>query len=155
MTMTDVTLKERLTADVKQAMKDRDTALRDTLRLVLSSIKNAEIEKRADLAEDDVLAVLRKEVKQRQDSIDQYQKAGRTDLADHEVMEMEIIQRYLPQQMSDEELAAFVTAGIAETGASGPRDMGKVMGLLNARAGNRIDGRRLSTAVRGALANQS
>lgn len=151
--MTDITLKERVTADMKQAMKDRDNDLRDTLRLILSSIKNAEIDKRADLTVDEGLAVLRKEAKQRQDSIDQYRAAGRDDLADREAMELAIIERYLPQQMSDDELAAFVAAGVEESGATSPKDMGKVMGLLNRRTENRVDGRRLSAAVRDALAN--
>ncbi len=152
--MTDTTLKDQVTTDMKQAMKDRDNDLRDTLRLILSSIKNAEIDKRADLTVDEGLAVLRKEAKQRQDSIEQYRAAGRDDLADREAMELAIIERYLPQQMTDEELAAFVAAGIAESGASTPKEMGKVMGLLNRRTENRVDGRRLSAAVREALAAQ-
>ncbi|HYI24855.1 MAG TPA: GatB/YqeY domain-containing protein [Thermomicrobiales bacterium] len=150
--MSDITLKDQVTADMKQAMKDRDTSLRDTLRLILSSIKNAEIDKRSDLTADESQAVLRKEGKQRQDSIEQYRAAGREDLASQEELELSIIERYLPQQMTDEELAAFVQAGIAETGASSPKEMGKVMGLLNARTENRVDGRRLSAAVREALA---
>jgi uncharacterized protein YqeY len=148
-----MTLKEQVTDDMKQAMKDRDNDLRDTLRLILSSIKNAEIEKRGDLTADEGLAVLRKEAKQRQDSIEQYRSAGRDDLADHETMELTVIERYLPQQMSDEELTAFVAAGIEEAGASSPKDMGKVMGLLNGRTNNRVDGRRLSGAVREALSS--
>jgi uncharacterized protein YqeY len=150
--MSDMTLKDQVTADMKQAMKDRDTSLRDTLRLILSSIKNAEIDKRSDLTAEESQAVLRKEGKQRQDSIEQYRAAGREDLAEREELELSIIQRYLPQQMTDEELVAFVQAGIEETGASSPKEMGKVMGLLNARADNRVDGRRLSAAVREALA---
>lgn len=150
--MTDISLRDHITNDMRQAMKDRDNDLRDTLRLMLSSIKNAEIDKRADLTVDEGLAVLRKEVKQRQDSIDQYRAAGRNDLAEREAMELAIIERYLPQQMTDEELAAFVAAGIEESGAASPKDMGKVMGLLNRRTDNRVDGRRLSSAVRDALA---
>lgn len=150
--MTEMTLKDQVTADMKQAMKDRDTSLRDTLRLILSSIKNAEIDKRSDLTADESLAVLRKEGKQRQDSIEQYRAAGREDLAAKEELELSIIERYLPQQMTDEELKAFVQAGIEESGASSAKDMGKVMGLLNARTNNRVDGRRLSAAVREALA---
>jgi uncharacterized protein YqeY len=150
--MTEMTLKDQVTADMKQAMKDRDTSLRDTLRLILSSIKNAEIDKRSDLTADESLAVLRKEGKQRQDSIEQYRAAGREDLAAKEELELSIIGRYLPQQMTDEELKAFVRAGIEESGASSAKDMGKVMGLLNARTNNRVDGRRLSAAVREALA---
>jgi uncharacterized protein YqeY len=147
-------LKERLTADMKQAMKDRDNELRDTIRLLLSAVKNAEIDKRADLNEDESMAVLRSQAKQRQDSIQQYRDGGRDDLADKEASELAILERYLPQQLSDEELATLVANGISETGAAGPKDMGKVMGLLSKRAGNAVDGRRLSTAVREALAGK-
>ncbi len=151
--MTDLTLKDHVTTDMKQAMKDRDNELRDTLRLILSSIKNAEIDKRDDLTAEESLAVLRKEAKQRQDSIEQYRAAGRDDLADREARELAVIERYLPQQMTDEELAVFVAEGITESGATSPKDMGKVMGLLNPRTESRVDGRRLSAAVREALAN--
>jgi uncharacterized protein YqeY len=147
-------LKERLTNDMKQAMRDRDNELRDTIRLLLSAVKNAEIDKRADLNEDESMAVLRSQAKQRQDSIQQYRDGGRDDLADKEAAELAILERYLPQQLSDEELSALVEAGISETGAVGPKDMGKVMGLLSKRAGSAVDGRRLSTAVREALASK-
>ena len=151
--MPDLTLKDHVPTDMKQAMKDRDNELRDTLRLILSSIKNAEIDKRGDLTAEESLAVLRKEAKQRQDSIEQYRAAGRDDLADREARELAVIERYLPQQMTDEELAVFVAEGITESGATSPKDMGKVMGLLNPRTESRVDGRRLSAAVREALAN--
>ena len=149
---TDTSLKDQLTIDLKQAMKDRDAVLRDTIRYILSAVKNAEIAKRDSLTGDEELALLKTQVKQRQDSIEQYRAGGRDELADKEAAELEVIQRYLPQQMSDDELAAFVAAGIAETGAAGPKDMGKVMGLLNKRAEGRVDGRRLSASVREALA---
>ena len=147
-------LKERLTTDMKQAMKDRDNELRDTIRLLLSAVKNAEIDKRSDLNDDEAMAVLRSQAKQRQDSIQQYRDGGRADLADKEASELAIIERYFPQQLSDDELATLVADGIAETGAAGPKDMGKVMGLLTKRAGNTVDGRRLSTEVREALAGK-
>lgn len=147
-----MTLQEQLSADVKQAMKDRDNELRDTLRFLLSAVKNAEIDKRGPLTDDEELALLRTQAKQRQDSIEQYRAGGRDDLADREAAQLAILERYLPQQMSDDELAAFVQAGVAETGAAGPKDMGKVMGLLNGRSEGRVDGRRLSAAVRAALA---
>ncbi len=147
-------LKERLTTDMKQAMKDRDNELRDTIRLLLSAVKNAEIDKRSDLNDDEAMAVLRSQAKQRQDSIQQYRDGGRADLADKEASELAIIERYFPQQLSDYELATLVAEGIVETGAAGPKDMGKVMGLLTKRAGNTVDGRRLSTEVREALAGK-
>jgi hypothetical protein len=148
-------LVERLTNDMRQAMRDRDAVLRDTLRFVLSVVKNAEIDKRGPLSADEEVAVLRSQAKQRQDAIEQFRAGGRDDLADREAEQLAVLERYLPQQMSDEELAAFVAAGVAEAGASGPKDMGKVMGLLTKRADGRVDGRRLSNAVREALASET
>jgi uncharacterized protein len=147
-----MSLRTRMEEDMKAAMRARDTETRDALRYVLSAVKNAEIDKRAELTEEEDLRLLRMQVKQRQDSIDQFRKGGREDLAEKEEAQVRILERYLPQQMSDEELDEFVRAGISETGAESPKDMGKVMGLLSARAEGRVDGRRLSTAVRNALA---
>jgi len=137
---------------MKAAMKARDSETRDAIRYVLSAVKNAEIEKRGELTEEEELKLIRSQVKQRQDSIEQFRAGGRDDLADKEESQVKILERYLPQQMSDEELEAFVREGIAESGAESPKDMGKVMGLLTPRAEGRVDGRRLSTAVRNALA---
>jgi uncharacterized protein len=96
--------------------------------------------------------LIRSQVKQRQDSIEQFRAGGREDLAEKEESQVRILERYLPQQMDDQELDQFVKAGIAEAGAEGPKDMGQVMGLLTPRSEGRVDGRRLSTAVRNALA---
>jgi uncharacterized protein YqeY len=137
---------------MKAAMKARETERRDAIRYVLSALKNAEIEKRGELTEEDELKLLRSQVKQRMDSIEQFRAGGRDDLAGKEESQVKILEQYLPQQMSDEELDAFVKQGIEQIGASGPQDMGKVMGALNKRAEGRVDGRRLSTAVRNALA---
>lgn len=145
-------LRARLEADVRQAMRDKDTETRDALRYVLAMVKNAEIDRRTALTEAEEIALLRSQVKQRQDSIEQFRGGGREDLAAREEAQVAIIERYLPQQMSDDELAAFVQSGIAEAGAAGPKDMGKVMSLLNPRAAGRVDGRRLSAAVKDALA---
>jgi len=147
-----MSLKEKLTADMKDAMKARDAETRDAIRYVLSALKNAEIDKKGDLSEEEELKLLRSQVKQRQDSIEQFRAGGREDLAEKEESQVRILERYLPQQMSDEELDAFVKQGIAEVGAEGPKDMGKVMGSLTAKADGRVDGRRLSAAVRNALA---
>lgn len=133
-------------------MRDRDATLRDTIRFVLSVVKNAEIDKRGPLTSDEEIAVLRSQVKQRQDAIEQFRAGGREDLVAKEAEQLAVLERYLPQQMDDAELAAFVARGIATTGAAGPKDMGKVMGLLTKRADGRVDGRRLSTAVKDALA---
>lgn len=147
-----MSLRSTLEADLKAAMKARDTETRDVIRYVLSALKNAEIEKRAELTPEEELKLIRAQVKQRQDSIEQFRSGGRDDLADKEEAQVRIIEKYLPQQMDDDELNAFVKQGIAEAGAEGPKDMGKVMGLLTPKTDGRVDGRRLSTAVRNALA---
>lgn len=147
-----MSLQEQLSNDVKQAMRDRDNDLRDTLRFLLSAVKNAEIDKRAPMTEEEEIALLRTQAKQRQDSIDQYRQGGREELAAKEEYQLGVLRRYLPTQMTDEELDAFVQSGIAAAGATSAKDMGKVMGVLSKQAEGRVDGRRLSTAVREALA---
>ena len=147
-----MSLRSQLETDMKAAMKARDTETRDTLRFLLSALKNAEIDRRADLSHEDELKLLRSQLKQRQDSIEQFRAGGREDLVAKEEGQVRVIERYLPQQLDDAELEAFVQAGIAEAGAESPKDMGKVMGLLTARSEGRVDGKRLSAAVRHALA---
>jgi uncharacterized protein YqeY len=146
-----MSLRQRLEADMKDAMKARDTERRDAVRYVLSAVKNAEIDKRGELSEQEEIQLIRSQVKQRQDSIEQFRKGGRNDLAEREESQIKLLEAYLPQQMTDDELAAFVQQGIAETGAEGPKDLGKVMGVLTKAASGRVDGRRLSAAVRDAL----
>lgn len=148
-----MSIRQQMDADLKTAMKERDTETRDALRYVISAFKYAEIDTRKELTPEDELRLVRQQVKQRQDSIEQFRAGDREDLAEKEESQLRILERYLPLQMSDEELNAFVARGIADTGADGPKDMGKVMGLLNKQADNRVDGRRLSTAVKDALAN--
>jgi uncharacterized protein YqeY len=147
-----MSLRTQLETDMKAAMKARDTGTRDTLRYLLSALKNAEIDRRSELSEEDGLKLLRSQLKQRHDSIEQFRSGGREDLAEKEEAQVRVIERYLPQQMDDAELEAFVKAGISEAGAASPKDMGKVMGLLTARSEGRVDGKRLSSAVRNALA---
>lgn len=147
-----MSLRSQLETDMKAAMRARDNERRDAIRYVLSAVKNAEIDKRAELTPDEEVKLIRSQVKQRQDSIEQFRSGGREDLAAKEESQVAILEKYLPQQMSDEELWEFVKQGIAETGAEGPKDMGKVMGALNPRTGGRVDGKRLSSAVRDALA---
>lgn len=144
-------LRDRLTDDLKTAMRSRDVELRDTIRFLLSAVKNVEIEKRQPLTEEEEGAVLRSQAKQRRDAIEQFRAGGRDDLADREAAQLEILERYLPRQMTDAELDAFVQEGITETGAETPKDMGRVMGLLTRQSEGRVDGTRLSAAVRAAL----
>lgn len=145
-------LRTLLEQDMKQAMRDKENEKRDAIRYILAMVKNVEIDKRAPLTPEEEIGVLRSQIKQRQDSIEQFRKGGREDLAAKEASQVAILEKYLPQQMNDEELAAFVRQGVLDAGADSPRDMGKVMGLLNKRSEGRADGRRLSTAVKEALA---
>ena len=147
-----MSLRTQLENDMKAAMRARDNEKRDAIRYVLSAVKNAEIDKRSELTPDEEVKLIRSQVKQRQDSIEQFRSGGREDLAAKEESQVRILEKYLPQQMSDEELNEFVKKGIEETGAEGPQDMGKVMGALTSKTDGRVDGRRLSAAVRDALA---
>ena len=128
-----------------------DVTARETLRFTLAAIKNAEIDKRALLNDVEELDVLKTQAKRRVDSIEQYQAAGRTDLVDRESAQLEVLKRYMPVEMSDEELAALVQSIVADLGASTPRDMGKVMPVAIKMAGDRVSGKRLSDAVKRAL----
>lgn len=123
-------LKNRITEDVKSAMRNKDKERLGTLRLITAAIKQKEVDERIELDDAAVLAVLDKMVKQRKDSIEQYTKAGRTELADKEQAEITIIQEYLPAQLSDAEIDQLIDAAISATGAGGMKDMGKVMGQL-------------------------
>jgi len=150
----DQTLRQRLEADMKTAMRAGDAATRDTVRYILAAVKNAEIEKRGALATADEQAVLRRLGKQLADAVEQYRAGNRAELAQREQAQLDIVQGYLATEMSDEELSALVAAVVAELGASGPKEMGKVMPVLVERAAGRADGRRLSAAAREALAGR-
>jgi len=143
-------LSQQLTDDMKTAMREQDKATLGTIRLLKSSIKNAAIEKGgadAVLTDAEISNVIRKEVKKRQDSIEQYEKAGRAELAETEKIEIGILQRYLPTQLSEEEILKAVDAAIAEVGATSKKEMSLVMKLLQETTGGRADGKALSKAV--------
>jgi uncharacterized protein YqeY len=149
--VTDLTTRQRLEEDLKSAMRAGDATTRDAIRYLLSAVKNAEIDARGTGVAADADAALRKVSKQLADAIDQFRAAGRDDLADHENAQLDVLKRYLPQEMSDDELQAAVSAAIAETGATGPKDMGRVMPIVLATTAGRADGRRVSGAVKDAL----
>jgi uncharacterized protein YqeY len=145
----------RITEDMKTAMRARDTIALETVRALKSAIKYAAIEKLgadADLDDADAIAVVRKEIKKRQDSVQQFESAGRQELADKEKSEIVVLEKYLPAAMSNEELIALVEAVIAELGATSKKDMGKVMKLLGERTEGRADGKTLSSEVSKRLA---
>ncbi len=151
--MTDetATLQDRLQGDLKDAMRNRDVVARESIRFLLSAHHNAEIEKRGPLTGEEEMTLLQRQVKQRVESIEQFEAAGRSDLVVREREQLAVIERYLPAQLSDEELANLVDGAIAESGATESKEMGKVMPILLPRIAGRADGRRVSTAVRARL----
>jgi len=140
----------RIPEDLKAAMKAKDTTALNALRALKTALTNAAIEKGGlgtALEENEVLAAVRKQLKQRQDSIEQFEKAGRTELAATEKAEIAVLERYLPAALSADEIAALIDAAIAETGATGKADMGKVMKIVQERAAGRADGKTLSQEI--------
>ena len=141
-------LKETLSNDMKDAMRQRDTVTRDTIRLLLSAIGYEEKAKRTDALPDDaVLQVLSKQAQQRRDSIEAYQKGDRPDLVAKEEAELAIVTKYLPQPLTADEIAAIVQSAIADASATGPQDMGKVMGRIMPQVRGRADGKQVSALV--------
>ena len=146
-----MSLKEKITEDMKAAMRAKDTARLGTVRLLLSAMKQKEVDERVELTDTDVLSIIEKMLKQRRESIAQYEKAARQDLADVEKAEIGVLSAYLPQQLSEVEVADAIAAAIKESGAAGPKDMGKVMGLLKSRLAGRTDMGKLSGLVKSKL----
>ena len=142
------TLKAQIQEDVKTAMRARDQKRLTALRLITAAIKQVEVDKRIEMDDQAVLAVLDKMVKQRRDSLEQYQCCGRDDLAAQEQFELELISVYLPEALSDDELAALIKQAVADTGASSIRDMGAVMNKLREQVQGRADMKAVSSAVK-------
>ena len=147
-----MTLKEQITEDMKTAMRAKDVERLGTIRLLLAAIKQKEVDDRVMQDDVAVVAIVDKLIKQRKDSIEAFQKAARTDLADKEAAEMKILQAYLPARMSAEEVSAAVKAIVTELGATGPGDMCKVMGAVKAQLTGKADMGQVSAAVKAALA---
>ena len=146
-----MSLKARITEDMKTAMKAKDSARLAATRLLLAAIKQREVDERIELDDAAVTAVIEKLVKQRKDSVTQYEAANRQDLADIEKAEIDILSAYLPEKMSSEEVAAAVAAAVAQTGAKGPADMGKLMGVLKPQLAGKADMAEVSKLVKAAL----
>lgn len=142
-----MSLSERLNDDMKQAMRNQDKFKLSVIRMVRSSIKNLEIDLKRTLNDDEVLDILNRELKQRKDSLQEFEKAGRDDLAESVKAEIEIICEYLPQQLSEEEIKAIVQQTIREIGASSKADMGKVMSALMPKVKGRADGKLVNQTV--------
>jgi hypothetical protein len=143
-----MTLKERIQEDMKAAMRARDAARLSAIRLLLAAMTQKEVDERQPLADADVLGIIEKMMKQRRESIAQYEKAARQDLADQEKFEIGVLGGYLPQQMGEAEIAQAVAAAVSDAGAAGVRDMGKVMALLKPRLAGRADIAKVSALVK-------
>jgi hypothetical protein len=145
-------LKERITEDMKAAMRAKDAARLGAIRFLQAAIKQKEVDERIVADDAIVLAIIEKLIKQRKDSIQQFEQAGRSDLVSKETSELTLLQGYLPQQMSEAELEQAISAAIAETGASGPQAMGKVMAVLKPRIAGRADVGKASALLKARLA---
>ncbi|HUZ03309.1 MAG TPA: GatB/YqeY domain-containing protein [Thermomicrobiaceae bacterium] len=148
-------LAARLLDDLKAAVRSGDATRRDVLRYLRADIHNVEIERGHPLADDEVETVIRRQIKQRRDSIEQFARGGRQDLVDSEERQITVLQTYLPASMSRQELLETARAVAAEVGASGPRDMGRLMPVLQARVGVRAEGRAIAEVAREVLASGS
>ncbi|MGN6318545.1 GatB/YqeY domain-containing protein [Trinickia sp.] len=146
-----MSLKDRINEDMKAAMRARETGRLAAIRLVLAAIKQREVDERVTLDDTAITAVIDKMIKQRKDSISQFEAAGRNDLVEQESAEIAVLAAYMPAQLSDAEIAEQVQATVAEVGAAGPQDMGKVMGVLKGKLAGRADMTAVSALVKAAL----
>lgn len=146
-----MSLKQQLTDAMKAAMKAKDSLRLTTVRSVLSAIKNREIDQRSELADEDIIGVLSSLVKQRKESVQLYREGDRVELAEKEEAELAILQEFLPSPLTPEEIAALIEQAVTETGASQPRDMGKVMKIVSAQTRGRADGKQVSDMVKARL----
>ena len=147
-----MSLKDQITDDMKTAMRARETERLGTIRLLLSAIKQREVDERVTLDDAAITAVIDKMIKQRKDSISQFQTAGRDDLVAKEQAELGFLAAYMPEQLSDDAINSEIQAAVAATGAAGPQDMGKVMGVLKPKLAGRVDMTAVSGLVKAALA---
>jgi uncharacterized protein YqeY len=141
-------LQEQLRADLKTALREQDPVRKSAVRMAIAALKNARVEKNADLTEDEMMAALAKEVKQRRNAMAEFERAGRQDLVASELAELAVLEAYLPEALSEEEIVELARQAIVETGADSPRQMGQVMGALMPRVRGRADGRQVSQIVR-------
>jgi uncharacterized protein YqeY len=146
-----MTLKARITEDMKSAMRAKESARLSAIRLLLSAMKQREVDERIELTDADVMGIIEKMIKQRRESIVQYEKGARADLADAEKFEVGVLSSYLPQQMSEADVAAAIDAAMAETGAKAMPDMGKVMAILKPTLAGRADMGKVSALVKSRL----
>ena len=148
-----MSLKERITEDMKTAMRSKEADRLSTIRMLLAACKQREVDERIVLDDAAIVAIVDKLIKQRRDSITAFEQAGRTDLVDKESAEVAVLQAYLPQRLTEAEIAAAVAQIVADTGAKGPGDMGKVMAAAKAQLGGKAEMGQVSAAVKKALSN--
>jgi len=141
-------LKEQISNDIKTAMKEKNAPLRDALRLLTSAMKQIEVDERKELSDEDIIKIIQKQVKQRNDAMTQYRDAGREDLYEKEASEAAIFETYLPKQLSDDELETAIKAIIAQVGAETMKDIGKVMGAASKTLGAQADGKRINECAK-------
>jgi len=146
-----MSLKEQITNDMKNAMRSKETERLNAIRLLLAAMKQKEVDERIELTDSHIIAIIEKMIKQRKDSITQYQAAKRDDLVAGETFELELLQTYMPAQLSDDEITAAVQKALQTSGASGPQDMGKVIALLKAELAGKADMGKVSGLVKSAL----
>ena len=146
-----MSLKQQITEDMKAAMRARETARLGEIRLLLAAMKQREVDERIELNDADVVSIIEKMLKQRRDSISQYKAANRQDLVDVEEFEVTVLQGYMPQQLSEAEIASAIAEAIAATGSAGPQDMGKVMGVVKPRLAGRADMGKVSGLIKAQL----
>lgn len=146
------TLAERLLADLQEAVRTSDVTRREVIRFLRAEIKNREIDKGRPLTDDEIVEVIRRQIKMRREAIEQFRQGGRQDLVEREEAQIRVLESYLPQQLSPEELLELARAVVREVGATGPRDMGRVMPVLRERVGPRAEGRAIAEAAQRALA---
>lgn len=146
-----MSLKEQITEDMKSAMRAKEAGKLGTIRLITSAIKQKEVDERIELNDTQVLAIIEKMIKQRKDSISQFQAGGRQDLVDIEEAELTVLTTYMPSALSDAEVQSEVAAAVTASGAAGPQDMGKVMAILKAKLAGRADMKAVSGLVKAAL----
>lgn len=150
-----MTLKEQITEDMKSAMRAKEVDRLSTIRMLMAAMKQKEVDERIELDDAAVVGIVDKLIKQRKDSLAAYTQAGRTDLADKEAAEIKVLEGYLPQRLSADEIAAEVARIVAETGATGPADMGKVMGAAKTRLAGKAEMGQVSAAVKQALSQKA
>lgn len=146
-----MSLKEQINNDIKTAMKEKNAPLRDALRLLSSAMKQIEVDERKELSDDDIIKIIQKQVKQRNDAMSQYRDAGREDLYEKEAHEAAIFETYLPKQLDDTELETAIKAIIAEVGAETMKDIGRVMGAASKTLGTQADGKRINECAKALL----